>query len=230
MLCRILSIAKKDYIEIKKNTYLFLTACMPIFFSVLIYINAKENVSNIELFLTMSSTYVFSIILVLASTLAEEKEYKTLEALIMSPTSFIEIIVGKSIVPFALGIFNYLVGCNFLLELNLHNQLSNFLIFVLMFIFSILLGILIGLASKNITQVNLIFIPLFTFITLPILYESLTKYNRFFTILKYFPSGQQYGLFINDSNLLLTISVILIWSLLVIALNYYFYKKIIISE
>ncbi len=230
MVNRIFSIFKKDYLEIKKNNYLFLTACMPILFSILIYFNVGEDASDIELFLTLCGTYVFSIILVLASTIAEEKEYKTLEALIMSPASFIEILVGKSIVPILIGVFNYFMGCYFLLDLDLHSDITELVLLILMIVFSVLLGILIGLVSKNITQVNLLFIPVFVFVTLPVLYDQLLKYNEWLYAIRYLPSAQQYALFINDTNLFLSISLIVLWSVLVTVLNYYFYRRVIINK
>lgn len=196
-------------------------------FSVLIYVNSKENASDIELFLTLCSTYVFSIILVIGSTLAEEKEYKTLEALILCPLYFIEVIIGKSIIPILIGSFNYIMGCWFLLELILHEQISNLISLLFMGVFAVLLGSLIDMASKNITQVNLVFIPIFVFVALPILYQSLSEYNNIFSLLKYLPSAQQYAFFISDETFALSISMISLWLLLLIYLNYYFYRKII---
>lgn len=230
MINHIISITKKDYLELKKNNYLFLTACLPIIFSIIIYFNNSKDLSSVELFLTLSGTYVFSIILVIASTIAEEKEYNTLEALIMSPISFLEIIIGKSIIPFIIGVFNYGMGCYFLLNLNLHNNFNNLLIFILMICFSIELGTLIGVASKNISQVNILFIPLFIYMTAPIFYKYIIEYNNFFKMVKFFPTAQQYALYINDTKFLIATFIILIWSFIVAMLMYYFYKKIIIND
>lgn len=224
-----LAIIKKDYIELKQNTYLFITACMPIFFSILVYWNSK-SISDIESFLVLSSVYVFSIILILGTNIAEEKEYNTLEVLIFSPLNFWEVILGKSFLPILMGAFNYLMSCIYLLNFNLQNDFESLLILFLMFILSVFIGIFLGLFSKSISQVNILFIPIFIFMSLPICYDILKQKYDFFEILKFFPSGQQFAYYNNDSSFLLTLVILLIWLILFTIFNYILYKKVILTD
>jgi len=103
------------------------------------------------LFLVMSVTMVG--VFVVPYILVEEKEKHTLKAVLVSPATYVDVVIGKGLV----GLFYALLVAVILMAMNngfTGNVLVTSLALILGSIFLVLVGLLMGAAFKTLSQVN----------------------------------------------------------------------------
>jgi ABC-2 type transport system permease protein len=103
------------------------------------------------LFLIMSVTMVG--VFIVPYILVEEKEKSTLKAILVSPATYTDVVLGKGIV----GLFYALLVAAILMAMNngfTGNVLVTSLAVILGSVFLVLVGLLMGAAFKQLTQVN----------------------------------------------------------------------------
>jgi ABC-2 type transport system permease protein len=111
------------------------------------------NMGNFYLlmFLVMSVTMVG--VFVVPYILVEEKEKHTLKAILVSPASYTDVVVGKGLV----GLFYAMLVAGILMAMNngfVGNVVVTVLALILGSVFLVLVGLLMGAAFKTLSQVN----------------------------------------------------------------------------
>jgi|GEM_PF-752811 len=231
----IFGILKKDYKELKVNTYLFFSSCIPIALAVFYHFASKNGTTVFDNFLILGCIYIFSIVLVVGSIISEEKEKYTLEGLVLSPASFLDILIGKNILSLGLAVFCVFVSFYLVLDYQFYLKPASFVLLCLSFIFYSLIGTLLGLFSKSVSQVNVYFIPIFIVFLVPLFYEPLSANHEILGALEYFPLAQEYKMAASPVSVfefaaLKSYSILLIWIAAALVLNIFYYRKVLTKE
>lgn len=158
---RILAIFEKDLKDFFKNTTIVFMPVIPIFLAFL-YDRMGETGEELPLFMIFIIVgAVFSCVSsgCMMMFMAEENEKQTLRGLTMSPASFADIIIGKSLLTFVLTVVSLLlslmfVGFDNMVKLNLIISL------ILLFFFFLFLGIGIGLFVKTVGMTTVYMMPI----------------------------------------------------------------------
>lgn len=207
---RIGAIFEKDIKDFMKNMMLLMMPVIPIVLALM-----YKRMGDDELPLTLTYLLVgvvFSAVTscIMMTMMAEENEKKTLRGLIQSPASFLDIIVGKSLVTglitlITLVVTLLIIGIDPLLNLRAIIGL------ILMFLFFLLLGIGIGLFSKSIASTSAYVMPvMFLFGFTPMIgLLGLAEDSMVIKIANTFPIMQ--AIEIHDTSSWLPLCVIAIW-------------------
>lgn len=146
---RVLAIFEKDLKDFFKNFMLLFLPVVPIFLAVF-----YKRVFNLEE-VPVSLVYLMLGIIFSGLTatcmmimMAEEKEKKTLDALILSPAGFMEILVGKSLVTTLITGVTYLVTIA-ILGTGIFSNIQVIFGQILLFLFFLFLGIAAGFFSSS---------------------------------------------------------------------------------
>ena len=156
--------------------------------------------------------------------MAEENEKKTLRGLIQSPASFLDIIVGKSLVVGLMTLISLVVSLiivGFDPFLNVRALLG----LILLFLYFLFLGIGIGLFSKSIAATSAYIMPvmlLFGF-TPMIEFLGLDKDSIIIKVADTFPIMQ--AIEIHETNSWLPLGIIAVWVLGAALFMYVCFKK-----
>ena len=189
--------------EQKPNTYMFLKSNIKEMLHY--YLNIEPNIqlevvgmnnSNLDIsFIPMWITITMSLIgiLVVAGNFAEEKENKTLDALLVTPTKDIHILIGKAL--FGIVFIFFTVFFMFILNrIEIINFIQSINLFLLILSASICLtaiGLFIGVVSESQTSAR----SIGTMVYFPILFPTLISDLSSFTerLAHFFPTYYLYS-------------------------------------
>ena len=146
---RVLAIFEKDLKDFLKNFMLLFLPVVPIFLAVFYkrVFNLEEGpVSLVYLMLGIIFSGLTATCMMIM--MAEEKEKKTLDALILSPAGFMEILVGKSLVTTLITGVTYLVTIA-ILGTGIFSNIQVIFGQILLFLFFLFLGIAAGFFSSS---------------------------------------------------------------------------------
>lgn len=158
---RIGAIFVKELQDIRTNWNQLFMYILPIAFAFIYsrFIPPEQMPKGVGLILGLSTLVTMAGILIPAMMIAEEKEKRTLEVLLLSPAKPSEIFIGKSLATFIL-----IIICMFVLLL-IDNQSWRslpviFVSTVLVSVFCILFGLIAGVFSKNQMSTGIVSMPL----------------------------------------------------------------------
>jgi len=157
---RICAIFEKDLKDFMRNTSLLFMPLLPIILAILYSrMGESEEMPIMMSYLVVGTVFTAVSTGCLMIMMAEEKEKKTLRGLIQSPASFIDIIIGKSLVTTLLTVISLFIS---LLLLGIEPFLNVKAIIALFFtfIFFLLLGIGIGLFVKTVAMTTAYMMPI----------------------------------------------------------------------
>lgn len=146
---RVLAIFEKDLKDFFKNFMLLFLPVVPIFLAA--FYKKIFNLEEMPVYLVylmlgiMFSGLTATCMMIM---LAEEKEKKTLEALILSPAGFLEILIGKSLVASVITGVTYIATVA-ILGTGTFSDIKVILGQVLLFLFFLFLGIAAGFFSSS---------------------------------------------------------------------------------
>jgi len=154
---RISAIFEKDLKDFMKNTMLFLMPFLPILFAfVFERASGEDSAALYSIVAVTFSAVTMNCIMIM---MAEEHEKQTLRGLIQSPASFLDIIIGKSLViTFLTGIT--LAVSLFITGAELLGNAQAIVGIVLFYLFFLFLGIGVGLFVKTVGATSVYSLPL----------------------------------------------------------------------
>ncbi|WP_017187357.1 ABC transporter permease [Alkalibacillus haloalkaliphilus] len=156
---RVLAIFEKDIKDFFKNTSLIIMPVVPILLAVFYNALFDDFIPLFTIFIIIGMVFAGVTSYCIMIMMAEEKEKNTLRTLMMSPASFLDIIVGKSLVAIVMTISTLLISIVFLDVYHVFN-LQTILGSILLLLFFILLGIGIGLFAKSIAATSVYIMPI----------------------------------------------------------------------
>lgn len=161
----ITAILLKEFQDIKKNINLLVMYLLPVFFTLTFTYFIPDMPSGFALNFGMLFLVVMIGMYVPSMLIAEEKEKKTLEVLLLSPAGPEEVLIGKGLLTY---ISILIVTLLLILIVGLEGQ-SFFIIFLataLISIFSIFVGMMVGLLSPDQRSTGTIGLPVYMLLLL----------------------------------------------------------------
>lgn len=153
----ILAIAKKDIVDAVKNAYVLFALILPVGMSLFLRLisptGGQEGLSNIAMVMSLVMGLCMAGVFVVPTMLVEEKEKRTLQAILVSPAGYLDLVIGKALV----GMFYSLLLGLLLLLLNrgfAGNGAVTLLAVVLGSLFLVQVGLLMGAVFGETAQVN----------------------------------------------------------------------------
>jgi ABC-2 type transport system permease protein len=153
----ILAIAKKDIADAVKNAYILFALILPVglslFFRVLLPADGDERLQTMALVMSLVLAVCMTGVFVVPTILVEEKEKRTLQAILVSPASYLDLVIGKALV----GMLYSMLLAMLLLLLNrgfAGNSAVTLLAVSLGSLFVVQVGLLMGAVFTTTTQVN----------------------------------------------------------------------------
>lgn len=191
----------KELRDLKSNLNVLFIFIIPILLTLLYQYVLPEMVKEIAVSFGLLFLVAMSGMYVPSMTIAEEKEKGTLEVLLLSPATPLEVFLAKGFTTFSLIMVVQLVFL-VLAELNWHASLVIFLATGLTTVFCIIIGIIIGLLVKNQMGTGVIGTPVYMlFMLVPLLADISDGFityiarvlptHYYFKILQYCLSGGQ---------------------------------------
>ncbi|MFA9557777.1 ABC transporter permease [Evansella sp. AB-rgal1] len=223
---RILAIFEKDIKDFMKNMMLLMMPIVPIVLAVFYSrIGDGEAIPLIMIYIIIGVTFSAVTTSSMMTMMAEENEKKTLRGLMLSPASFMDIIIGKSLVIGLMTLLSFIISLVIIgIEpiLNLRSVIGIFLVFL----FFLFIGIGIGLFSKSIAVTSAYLMPvMFVFGFTPMIeFFGLGEDSLAMTIANFFPIMQLMA--IHDTTSWLPLAVILVWVLTTGLFMYFCFKKL----
>ncbi|QKY68395.1 ABC transporter permease [Lentibacillus sp. CBA3610] len=155
---RISAIFEKDIKDFMKNMMLLTMPLIPVVLALIYDRMGTEEFPLTLLYLIVGVTFSAVTSSTMMTMMAEENEKKTLRGLILSPASFVDIIIGKSLVTGLITLVSLVVS---LMILGIDPFLNTIPIsgLILQFLFFLFLGIGIGLFSKSIASTSVYLMP-----------------------------------------------------------------------
>ncbi|MFN2744427.1 ABC transporter permease [Bacillus sp. z60-18] len=222
---RISAIFEKDIKDFMKNMMLLMMPLIPIILSLLYErMSAGKELPIYVIYIIVGATYSAVTSSGMMTMMAEENEKKTLRGLIQSPASFLDIIVGKSLV-IGLMTFISLVVSLLIVGFDPFLHFRALLGLILLFLYFLLLGIGIGLFSKSIAATSAYIMPvmfLFGFTSM-IEFLGLDKDSIIIKVADTFSIMQ--AIEIHDTNSWLPLGIIAVWVLGAALFMYVCFKK-----
>lgn len=222
---RIGAIFEKDIKDFMKNMMLLMMPVIPIILAILYkQLGGEEGLPIPMLYLIVGITFSSVTTSCMMTMMAEENEKKTLRGLMLSPASFMDIIVGKSLVVglmslIALVVSLVIVGIKPFLDFQVIIGL------ILLFLFFLFLGIGIGLFAKSIASTSAYLMPvMFLFGFTPMIdFLGLGKDSTAIMIADVFPLMQLIEM--HDTNSWIPIGIVAIWAIGAALFTYICFKK-----
>lgn len=158
---RIMAIFEKDMKDFTKNMMTLFTPIMPILLAALYRrMNTGGEAFSYEMVYIIVGVTLSTVTTgLLMMNMAEEKEKNTLRGLMMSPASFTDIIIGKSLVTTFITLVTYVLSL-YLLDGALLMDFSVLFTSLLLFVFFLFLGIGIGLFVKTVGATTIYMMPI----------------------------------------------------------------------
>ncbi|SFE02149.1 ABC-2 type transport system permease protein [Lentibacillus persicus] len=222
---RINAIFEKDIKDFMKNMMLLMMPLIPIVLA-LIYtrISDGESLPIFLIYLVVGVTFSAVTSSSMMTMMAEENEKKTLRGLMLSPASFLDIIIGKSLVT-GLITFTALIISLAIMGIDPFLNIKAIIALILLFLFFLFLGIGIGLFSKSIAATSAYLMPvMFLFGFTPMVDSfGLAEDGIAMAVFETFPIMQAIEL--HDGNSWLPLGVIFIWVAAAAVFMYSCFKK-----
>lgn len=225
---RMMAIFVKDYKEFSRNMSISIVIIMTPLLS-LVYGKTGENTID-SYFLIFNMTFVMVATYVQSCLIAEEKEKNTLRALMLSPATVTDILLGKSLLAFLATTVTMLL-CVYLIGYTPDSVGVLIVAFFISTIFYISLGTLIGLFAKSVMEASVYSFPAIGIF-------SVGSFIRFFSeqypILKFahfLPNIQLIDLATkvdageSIGNMLPELGIISLWMIATIVVTTFVYKK-----
>ncbi|MBE1440921.1 ABC transporter permease [Paenibacillus sp. OAS669] len=184
---RVCAIFLKDYKEFSRNYAISIILTFPIMFALLFRVSSPSL--TVAAGFVLNTSFVILTSLAQACLIAEEKERNTLRSLMMTPTTTMDVLIGKSTLVFVmsavvLAIATYILGY----------VPASLWAFVATIIFSIILytaaGTICGLYSKTLLEASLSIMPVALVFTGAPWGVLLADDFPIFKVLEYAPSVQ----------------------------------------
>lgn len=208
---RIFAIFEKDLKDFMKNTMLVFMPVIPIILALLYSrMGGDEEMPLFMIYLVVGITFSSVSTACIMMMMAEENEKKTLRGLIMSPATFLDIIVGKSLVTLLLTLIT-LVASLLIMGMEPFLNIRAFIGLILLFLFFLFLGIGIGLFVKSVGVTTAYLMPImFLFGFTPMIYFlGLSEDSIAIKIAEYFPIPQL--MVMHDTNSWLPLAIVALW-------------------
>src|SRR5690625_2474842 len=161
-LARIQAIFEKDLKDFMKNSMTVFMPVVPIILA-LFYSRMgsgiEEEIPLMMIYLIVGVTYATVTTNSMMVLIAEENEKKTLRGLMMSPASYVEIIIGKSLVVAVLT-FATLVVSLFIMGSGVLLSVQHIIGLIVLFFFFLFLGIGVGLFVKTVGMTTAYSMPI----------------------------------------------------------------------
>ena len=214
-IARIQAIFEKDLKDFLKNTMTIFMPPLPIFLAFLysrMGDGMGEAVPLMIVYIVVGITYSAVTAGSMMMLMAEENEKKTLRGLIMSPASYIEIIIGKSLVTFLMT-FISLVLSLIIMGSKAMMEPQHILGLLLLFLFFLFLGIGVGLFVKTVGMTTAYLMPMmFIFGFTPMIdFLGLSEGSLIMKVASYLPLSQLIEM--ADTGSWVPIGIVLIWTL-----------------
>ncbi|GGJ88488.1 hypothetical protein GCM10007063_08770 [Lentibacillus kapialis] len=223
---RISAIFEKDMKDFMKNMMLLMMPVIPIVLA-LLYSRMGDGDKELPIliiYLVVGVTFSAVTSSVMMTMMAEENEKKTLRGLILSPASFLDIIIGKSLVT---GLITFISLTVSLAIIGIEPFLSirAILGLILLFLFFLFLGIGIGLFSKSLAATSAYLMPImFLFGFTPMIqFLGIAEDSMAIKIAGAFPIMQAMEL--HDSASWLPLGIITIWVIGAVLFMYVCFKR-----
>lgn len=208
---RIYAIVEKDLKDFMKNTMLVFMPVIPVILALLYSrMGDGEALPLFMVYLIVGVTFSSVTTSCMMIMMAEENEKKTLRGLVMSPATFLDIIIGKSLVTalltlITLGVSLAVIG----IEPFLH--VRPFIGLILLFLFFLFLGIGVGLFVKTVGMTTAYLMPImFIFGFTPMIYFlGLSEDSLALKIAEYFPIPQLMAM--HDTQSWLPLGIVALW-------------------
>lgn len=220
---RISAIFEKDLKDFMKNTMLFLMPILPIFFAFMFSRSGKELDSD-TLYLLVALTFAVVTLNGIMGLMAEEHEKQTLRGLIQSPASFLDIIIGKSLVitfltAISLGVALFITGAEPLANAQ---AIVGVVLFYLFFLF---LGIGVGLFVKTVGATSVYSLPIMFLFGFTSMFEAFTsgKDSLLHKVISVFPIMQLIKL--DQTGSWTQIGIVAIWVLAAALFMYVCFRR-----
>lgn len=222
---RIHAIFEKDIKDFMKNMMLITMPFIPIVLSLMYTRFSDGGVLPISmLYIIVGATYSAVTSSIMMTMMAEENEKKTLRGLVQSPASYVDILVGKSLVV-ALVSFTSLLISLLIVGIDPFLNLKDVIALLLLFIFFLLLGIGIGLFSKSVASTSAYIMPvMFLFGFTPMLEAlGIAKESAVSQVASVFPLMQ--AIHVHENNSWISLGIIALWSMGAAIFAYICFKK-----
>ncbi|WP_339320346.1 ABC transporter permease [Paenibacillus sp. FSL R10-2734] len=183
---RVSAIVVKDVKDLLKNSYIILiTIFLPLGLAAMLSRSDSDDASllgtPINLALVITGAFVQ------ATMMAEEKEKNTLRALLLSPATRMEIMLGKSFLSSLITIL-VVIGSIFLSKM----QVPGFFYFSIMILLSLIIfisfGTIIGLVSRTVMETSIVGLPLLVIFTYGSLISTMLDNPVIKTFISYLPT------------------------------------------
>ncbi|UFT99361.1 ABC transporter permease [Radiobacillus kanasensis] len=228
---RIGAIFEKDSKDFMKNVTLLM---MPLVSIVLALFyqrmgDGEEQMPMLIVYMIVGVTFSAVTSMAIMTMMAEENEKDTLRGLILSPASFADIIVGKSLVTSIITIITLLVSL-LIIGIDPILEIKPIISLILLFLFFLMLGIGIGLFAKSIASTSAYGMPvMFLFGFTPMFsLLGLSEDNIVMEILEYFPIMQ--AIEIHDTSSWLPVGIIGIWMIAAAVFMYVCFRRVVTDE
>lgn len=224
---RIQAIFEKDIKDFMKNSMLIFQPIVPIFLA-LFYSQLGFNEDNeqvLQIFVIIGLTLSSVTSGCIMTLMAEEKEKNTLRGLLLSPASFLDLIVGKSLVT---AIFTFISLLISLIIIGITPLLNVQMLFgiILLFLFFLFLGISSGLFAKSVGVTIAYITPIMILfgLTPMILFLGLSENSLTMKIAYYFPVSQLLDM--HDTHSWKAIFVVSVWMVLAGILTFFIFRRV----
>lgn len=157
---RIQAIFEKDIKDFMKNMMLLMMPTITVIIA-LLYSSFGEGDEELPLFmlyLIVGMTFSAVTSTSMMTMMAEENEKKTLRGLVLSPASFIDILVGKSLVTGLITVISLVISL-LIAGIEPFLGLKPIIGLILLFLFFLFLGIGIGLFAKTVAVTSVYMMP-----------------------------------------------------------------------
>ncbi|KQY83067.1 hypothetical protein ASD24_12330 [Paenibacillus sp. Root52] len=225
---RIRAIFIKDYKEFSRNFAISVTLIVPIMLALLFREIGSSAPEAIGFLLNIS--FVLITCFVQACLIAEEKERNTLRSLMMTPSTTMDILIGKSVLVFVMSFVVLTIA-----TLIFGYQPANLWVSLAALILSIILytsvGTICGLFSKTLLEASLSVIPVTIVFTAAPGRVLLDERFAMFNVLDYMPSSQLVHLLsispagYTMGELLKPLIIILLWTIVLTMVSVILYER-----
>ncbi len=223
---RVMAIFEKDLKEFTKNTTILFTPFITIILAIIYSrMETGDGLPLIVVYAIVGITYASVTSGVMMILMAEENEKKTLRGLIMSPASYVEILLGKSLVT-ALMTFITLIISFIIMESTNMIDIQQIIGLLVLFFFFLFLGIAVGLFVKSVGMTTVYLMPImFIFgFTSMIEFLGFSPDSIVIKITDYMPIPQLVAM--GETESWSAIGIVLIWTIVAGLLAFVCFQKV----
>lgn len=226
-MARILAIFEKDLKDFMKNMSLIFMPILPIILAVLyarIGSSIGEAMPLMMIYIIVGTTYAAVTAGGIMISMAEENEKKTLRGLTMSPASYGEIIMGKSLVTGLMTIISLVISVSVMGGTALLD-VQQIIGLILLFFFFLFLGIGFGLFVKSIAMTTPYLMPImFIFGFTPMIEQlGFSENSMVIKVANVFPIMQMLKL--EDTSSWFPLVIVAIWTLAAAFIAFLFFQR-----